>query len=189
VGEREARTLAERLLAATLPKRWRRVQAVAAEAARLCDQLNVHRCTAVSPAWLHDIGYAPSLIDTGFHPLDGARYLRAQGWAEDICRLVAHHTDAARQADTQRLGAELRMEFAEVGGLEQDILWTADATTGPGGERFTLEERIAEISDRYGADHPVTQRMIDSRDILQAAITRTSAATDQRHRSVRDASM
>ena len=27
-------------------------------------------------AWLHDIGYAPAVDDTGFHPLDGARYLR-----------------------------------------------------------------------------------------------------------------
>jgi DNA-binding Xre family transcriptional regulator len=27
-------------------------------------------------AWLHDIGYAPDLIVTGLHALDGARYLR-----------------------------------------------------------------------------------------------------------------
>jgi hypothetical protein len=29
----------------------------------------------VSAALLHDIGYAPDLAMTGFHPLDGARYL------------------------------------------------------------------------------------------------------------------
>jgi hypothetical protein len=27
-------------------------------------------------AMLHDIGYTPSLATTGFHPFDGARYLR-----------------------------------------------------------------------------------------------------------------
>jgi len=29
----------------------------------------------VAAALLHDIGYAPDLVDTGFHPIDGARYL------------------------------------------------------------------------------------------------------------------
>ena len=33
----------------------------------------------VAAAWLHDIGYAPELVETGFHPLDGARYLRREG--------------------------------------------------------------------------------------------------------------
>jgi HD superfamily phosphodiesterase len=27
-------------------------------------------------AWLHDIGYSPEIAVSGFHPLDGARYLR-----------------------------------------------------------------------------------------------------------------
>ena len=41
-------------------------------------------------AWLHDIGYAPSLVATGFHPLDGARYLRDTQHADAmLCRLVA----------------------------------------------------------------------------------------------------
>ncbi len=30
----------------------------------------------VAAAYLHDIGYAPELAITGFHPLDGARHLR-----------------------------------------------------------------------------------------------------------------
>jgi hypothetical protein len=34
----------------------------------------------VAAAWLHDIGYAPGLKQTGFHPLDGANHLRAAGW-------------------------------------------------------------------------------------------------------------
>ncbi|MEU1246116.1 hypothetical protein [Micromonospora arida] len=30
-----------------------------------------------APAILHDVGYAPHLAKTGFHPLDGAVYLKA----------------------------------------------------------------------------------------------------------------
>jgi HD superfamily phosphodiesterase len=41
----------------------------------------------VAATWLHDIGYAPELRDTGFHPLDGARYLRSIGRTEPICNL------------------------------------------------------------------------------------------------------
>jgi HD superfamily phosphodiesterase len=43
-------------------------------------------------AWLHDIGYAPVLKTTGFHPLDGAQHLRAADWPELVCGLVAHHS-------------------------------------------------------------------------------------------------
>jgi putative nucleotidyltransferase with HDIG domain len=175
MGEMEALALAERLLAAPLPQRWRHVQAVAAEAARLCDALNVDRVTIVSAAWLHDIGYASSVVGTGFHPLDGARYLRDRGWDNEVCRLVAHHTDAAEHADAEGVGESLRAEFARVDGLSRDILWTADATTGPDGKRLTLDERITEISNRYGAGHPVTQRMIASRHALEAAIGRTTS--------------
>ena len=48
----------------------------------------------VAAAWLHDIGYAPGLRDTGFHPIDGARHLQTIGWPPAICNLVAHHSGA-----------------------------------------------------------------------------------------------
>lgn len=176
MGEYEARVLAERLLGVALPRRWRHVQAVADDAGRLCDELEVDRDLVVSAAWLHDIGYAPSVADTGFHPLDGARYLRSHNWDDTICRLVAHHTDAAEQAAAQGFGDELRAEFADVDGLASDVLWAADATTGPDGERLTLDQRIREISERYGADHPVTAAMIASGDAIRAAIARVGAA-------------
>ncbi|MFF0177015.1 DNA methyltransferase family protein [Micromonospora profundi] len=31
-------------------------------------------------AWLHDIGYAPEIVDTGFHALDGGRWLLREGF-------------------------------------------------------------------------------------------------------------
>jgi hypothetical protein len=176
VGPDEARGLAERLLGVALPRRWRHVQVVAAEAGRLCDELGIERREPVCAAWLHDIGYAPAVAHTGFHPLDGARYLRSLNWDDTICRLVAHHTDAGAQAVVQGFGDELCAEFADVDGLPRDVLWASDATTGPNGERLTLDERILEISERYGADHPVTAGMIASSDVLSDAIARVDAA-------------
>lgn len=176
MSEAEARALAATLLAEDLPQRWRHVQGVATETGRLCGAVGLDRALVVSAAWLHDIGYVSAIAETGFHPLDGARYLRAQGWNEIICRLVAHHTSAASQAGADGLAEQLRSEFAEVDGLPRDVLWTADATTGPDGERLTLDERIAEIGDRYGAKHQVARRMIASRESLQAAIDRVTAA-------------
>jgi hypothetical protein len=32
---------------------------------------------------LHDIGYAPDLVKSGLHPLDGARYLREVAHADE----------------------------------------------------------------------------------------------------------
>jgi hypothetical protein len=61
----------------------------------------------VAAAWLHDIGYAPHLRDTGFHPLDGARHLRAIGWPPAIYNLVAHHSGARFVARVRNLDREL----------------------------------------------------------------------------------
>lgn len=177
MNETDARALAERLLASPLPQRWRHVRAVAAEAVRLCQDVRLNHRAVVCAAWLHDIGYAPAVADTGYHPLDGARYLRTRGWEDDVCRLVAHHTDAASQAEGVGLADQLRAEFPQTEDLEQAVLWTADVTTGPSGERFTLDERITEIADRYGSDHPVTARMIASRPVLEAAIRRVASAS------------
>ena len=63
-------------------------------------------------AWLHDIGYAPGLAVTGFHPLDGARYLRdAQHADAMLCRLAAHHSCAIIEAGERGLAGVLGREF------------------------------------------------------------------------------
>ena len=82
--------LAESKLAEALPRRWQHVQAVAAQAAWLAVIPSVAGDALVAAAWLHDIGYAPDLVDVGFHPIDGARFLRKLG-ADDrlescLCR-------------------------------------------------------------------------------------------------------
>lgn len=73
----EAQGLAERLVR-PLGRRWDHVQGVASTAAILGQAVPASdRKVLVAAAWLHDIGYAPAVSRTGFHPLDGA--LRRKG--------------------------------------------------------------------------------------------------------------
>jgi HD superfamily phosphodiesterase len=70
-----AQAEAEECLAAALPRRWAHVQTVGRVAESLAQDGNVGPEVAIA-AWLHDIGYSPDVRVTGFHPLDGAHYLR-----------------------------------------------------------------------------------------------------------------
>ena len=70
-----AEDTARSILQTPLPRRWAHRQGVAAQARTLEVILGKDADLLVAAAWLHDIGYAPDLVDTGFHPLDGARYL------------------------------------------------------------------------------------------------------------------
>src|SRR4051794_6919676 len=103
----DARDLAERVLAGQ-PERWRHTIGVARRAEDLAsavpgDDLEL----LVAAAWLHDIGYAESVRDSGFHPLDGARYLAARLWPPRLNALVAHHSGADFQAEARGLGMAL----------------------------------------------------------------------------------
>jgi HD superfamily phosphodiesterase len=84
---------AERLIGA-LGDRWTHVQAVADKARGLAAVLSAEDADLlVAAALVHDVGYAPSLNRLGFHAVDGAWFLHAQGH-ERLARLVAHHSGA-----------------------------------------------------------------------------------------------
>nr|WP_239029454.1 HD domain-containing protein [Pseudonocardia acidicola] len=156
-----------------LGRRWLHVQAVAARADELIGAIpDADRNDLVAAAWLHDIGYSPEISHTRFHPLDGALYLRDQGWPALIVDLVAHHSGARYEAEQRGLGAELA-EFPSPDGPLLDALVTADLTTGPSGERLTYDERISEILDRYPADDPVHKTWLTAGPILAHSIRRT----------------
>jgi predicted hydrolase (HD superfamily) len=97
----EAAELARTMLAEALPRRWKHVRSVARRARWVAKELSLSD-DLVAAAWLHDIGYAPELVESGFHPLDGARYLRRQGVDAQIVNLVAHHSCAYIEADGWR---------------------------------------------------------------------------------------
>jgi HD domain len=150
--------IAQRVLAAVLPDRWVHTQGVAAQARAVGPVLGWDTDLIEAAAWLHDIGYAPALALTGFHPLDGARYLRDQTDAAPVvCALVAHHSGAVAEAAERGLSEFLLAEFPLNGqsGDQVIALTYCDFTTGPRGERLSPEERIAEILTRYEPDSAV----------------------------------
>ncbi len=166
-----ARSLAGRLLEEPLPQRWAHTKGVAALAGWLISITGQDTDLLVSAAWLHDIGYSPGLVVTGFHPLDGARYLRdVEHQHERLCCLVAHHTGAVFEAEERGLADELIDEFPRQREELTDALIYCDMTTGPDGRRLSVEERLSDIYRRYGPDDIV------SRSIARAAPTLTAAA-------------
>lgn len=168
----DARTLAERLVA-PLGRRWQHVQAVAARATELADSVSAdERETLVAAAWLHDIGYSPEIGHTKFHPLDGARYLRSEGWPAQVVNLVAHHSGARFEAEERGAGDDL-CEFPFEDGPLLDALAAADLTTGPAGERLSYDERISEILSRYGEDHPVHKTWVKAAPTIRESVIRT----------------
>jgi hypothetical protein len=170
-----AEAVARGLLAEALPHRWAHSQAVAAKARTLAPILGRHAGAVTAAAWLHDIGYAPGLHDTGFHPLDGGRYLRDVQQANPlVCRLVAHHSCAAIEAAERGLAADLFREFKPAAGQLTDALIYCDMTTGPQGQPMTVGQRLAEIRDRYGPDHVVTRALARSAPDLAASVARVT---------------
>ncbi|MER6445314.1 HD domain-containing protein [Streptomyces venezuelae] len=149
-----ARRVAERELSGVLPRRWAHSQGVAARAAGLGPVLGGDAGLLAAAAVLHDVGYAPRLAGTGFHPLDGARFLRDEHGADErLVRLVANHSFALLEAEERGLRGVLEREFPL---LDQPLLVDAlvycDMTTTPDGQETTARERLAEVVRRYGAD-------------------------------------
>ena len=162
-------------LARTLPRRWAHTQGVAARASSLAPILGENAGLLEAAAWLHDIGYAPGLARTGFHPLDGARYLRDVEQAGDVlCRLVAHHSCAIIEAEERGLAGQLLSEFQPARGDLAGALIYCDMTTGPDGEATAVEERLAEILTRYGPGHLVTRSITRSGPHLAGAVARVT---------------
>ena len=159
-------------LAEVLPRRWEHVQGVAGKAEHLAASLALSGEVLVSAAWLHDIGYAPDVVETGFHPLDGARYLAGLGAPTRVVNLVARHSYAILEAELRGIG-DLVAVFPDEGGALRDALWYCDLTTSPDGRPVSAPDRIAEIKERYGPGHIVTQFITDGAPELLAAIERT----------------
>lgn len=153
--------------------RWHHSAGVAAAAASLARMFSAEDAELlVAAAWLHDIGYCGELVDTGFHPLDGARHLRALGASDRLCRLVANHTGAWAEASSRGLTDLLAGEFPAEESPLADALTYADITTGPAGQPLSAEERIAEILERYEAGHVVHRSIRQVAPELLATVRR-----------------
>lgn len=167
-AEQRARRLLEPLGA-----RWVHTRAVADRAAQLARCGLPEGDVLVAAAYVHDLGHAPQLHDTGHHGIDGARYLQRNGQPR-LANLVAHHSGAVVEARLRGLERELSA-FAVEDSLVADALAYCDVTTDLHGCPVTLEERIADIGARYGPHHLVTQAVELARPQLADAVARTEA--------------
>ncbi|GAA1890919.1 HDIG domain-containing protein [Streptantibioticus ferralitis] len=172
--------IAESQLAEALPRRWAHTQGVADRARSLEPVVGESADLLVAAAWLHDVGYAPPLAVTGFHPLDGARYLRdVHASHELLVRLVANHSYALLEAEERGLREDLEREFPLVDDpFLLDALVYCDMTTTPDGKRTSSEERIAEIVNRYGTDSVVGRFIRRAAPDIHASVTRVQARVD-----------
>lgn len=127
------------------------------------------RSDLIAAAYLHDIGYGHS--ESGFHPIDGARFLARQGFSMTVCHLVAHHSASTEEAKERGIALGVFDEFNVEGdlGRAHSVLWWADMTTGPTGQDVAVRDRLDEICRRYGPDNPVTRFISRARETLVAA--------------------
>jgi hypothetical protein len=135
------------------------------------------RPTLIAAAYLHDVGYAPELEDTGFHPLDGARWLRQTGHERLAC-LVAHHSGARFEAEERGLVEQLDA-FPEERSIVADLLTYCDLTTDPEGQPITFSSRLAGIDSRHGRDSDVSRSMRAAAGPLAALVRRAEQEIEQ----------
>ena len=160
-------------LLAPLGDRWLHVQGVVERAFRVGsvfeeeDQLYL-----IAAAYLHDIGYAPSLKRTGFHPLDGANYVMQSFGDERLASLVAHHSEAAFEARLRGYEDDLNA-FPREHSAVADALTYCDMTTSSTGSKVSFQERIGEILNRYGEKDIVAQSIRQATPSLYCEVERT----------------
>ena len=166
-----AEQTARELLADALPRRWTHVRGVAARAGRLALAVEDGEVLQAA-AWLHDIGYAPGLVSSGFHPLDGARHLAVESAPRRVVDLVVMHSAAAKEAEALGLGEQLA-EFHDERTLVRDLLRYADMTVRPDGQSMNFEERMDDVRARYPIDHYVIRAlnvgMVERRGAIRCA--------------------
>ena len=171
----DAAALAHEVLHRALPDRYAHVTSVSSRAVEVCCALGHRDYPIVAAAWLHDIGYAPGAVDTGFHPLDGARFLVGYGLDPAVTSLVAHHSSAAIEARMRGCRDELSEEFPVPDAETHELLTFCDMTTGSRGERLTIDERLADIFTRYEPDDVVHRSTKRAEDDLRSIVSRVES--------------
>jgi hypothetical protein len=118
------------------------------------------------------------LAVTGFHPLDGARFLRDEHHAPEwLTRLVANHSFALLEAEERGLRDVLAEEFPLPDDpLLVDALVYCDMTTTPDGQLTTADARVAEIVRRYSEETIVGRFIQRAAPEIFAAVSRVESA-------------
>ncbi|MFE4394568.1 MULTISPECIES: HD domain-containing protein [Streptomycetaceae] len=163
---------AESLLA-DIPLRWAHSRQVFEQARLLGPTLGGDEELVRVAAVLHDVGYAPSAVDTGQHMIDGARYLRRIGVHAEVCSLVAYHSSSEWEAAELGLSAALA-EFRRPPSDLLDAITYCDLTSGPDGTVVDPVSRLDEVLHRYGTGHVVHRAASAARPALLAVVDRVA---------------
>jgi hypothetical protein len=157
--------------------RWIHVQAVGSTAELLASDTGRVPDVVVAAAWLHDIGYAPAVRSSGFHPVDGASFLAGQDAPGELVSLVAYHSGATYEAEERGSVAKLTA-FDKPDQHNLDVLTLVDMSTSPVGRRVAVQDRLDEILSRYEPGHPVHRAVTRSRDSLIESCVRAARELD-----------
>ncbi|MFF3071144.1 HD domain-containing protein [Kitasatospora sp. NPDC057904] len=163
---------AESLLA-SIPSRWAHSCRVLEQARLLAPVLGADADLVAVAAILHDVGYAASVVDTGQHMIDGARYLSHLGVDPMVCSLVAYHSSSEWEVAELALSAELAV-FRRPPSELLDAITYCDVTSGPDGTVVEPVSRLDEVLRRYDADDVVHRAVSAARPAFLAMVDRVA---------------
>jgi len=87
-----------------------------------------------------------------------------------LCRLVAHHSCAIIEAGERGLADILSSEFDPAPDVLAGVLTCCDMTASPDGQPVPVEQRLAEIHDRYGPGHLVSRSIERATPMILEAV-------------------
>lgn len=149
------RELARSVLAAEHPVQWEHTKLVAMRTevigrAVLSEEEREVLCAA---AWMHRTGTNVELRDTGFVPLDSARYIASRtALPVRVAALVAHQSSAATTAVQRRLTGAMA-EFADEATFTRDVLWYCSAPEDLEREAAVHNTRQTALKNVLGTNH------------------------------------
>ena len=94
-----------------------------------------------------------------------------------LCRLVAHHCCAIIEAGERGLADVLSSEFDPSPDVLASVLMCCDMTTSPDGQPVPVEQRLAEIHDRYGSGHLVSRSIRRATPMILRAVQQVQDRT------------
>lgn len=141
-----------------------RVRQSARDLAEMGTVGGIDEVTAYCAALVHDIGYLEPLHRTGFHPVDGADYLRSNGCGR-LADLIVGHSSSPEEAVLRNIA-----DVAPSDDPIAQLLSYWDMQVGPGGEVMAYEERLADILRRHGEHSIVGKANLTAAPRIRALI-------------------
>lgn len=138
----------------------------------------------IQSAFLHDIGYSPTLANHQYHPVDGTIFAYEQGFPKPVLAAVLFHSEAMRTRSLSSAIVTLyEKNYPLLDKKDQffiDMITYCDLHCSPHGQRVTLDERVNEVVVRYGADHEVSQQMLHNMKYYLRTVERVQIYLSQK---------